>query len=190
MATKKQNKSIWIFGYGSLLWKPGFSFQEKRVGYITGFSRRFFQGSPDHRGVPQDPGRVVTLVPEADAKCYGIAYQIPASEQESAILSLDYREKGGYEQTTTEFFPSDGSEKIPEVLVYRANEGNPFYLGPAADADMVRQILRCYGPSGRNDDYLISLAKTLRSIGVQDEHVFQLEKLVLAAQRAAFEDDE
>jgi cation transport protein ChaC len=190
MASKKQNKSIWIFGYGSLLWRPGFTFQEKRVGYIEGFSRKFYQGSPDHRGVPQAPGRVVTLVPEEGAKCYGVAYQIPASEQESALVALDYREKGGYEQTASDFFPSDGSEKISDVVVYRASEGNPFYLGPTSDAEMVKQILCSYGPSGRNDDYLFSLARTLRSLGIQDDHVFQLEKLVHQAQRAAFDEDD
>lgn len=179
---------LWIFGYGSLLWKPGFSFQEKRIGYIKGFTRRFYQGSPDHRGVPTDPGRVVTLVTEAEGQCGGVAYQIAPKEQESAISSLDYREQGGYDKLTTTFYPLGGDPF--EVVVYRAPEGNPHYLGPAPDQEMVRQILRCYGPSGRNDDYLFSLAKTLRSLKIQDDHVFQLEKLVLQAQRAMFEAEE
>jgi cation transport regulator ChaC len=69
-------EALWIFGYGSLVWRPSFPFAERRGAWIDGFARRFWQGSTDHRGVPGAPGRVVTLEPDARARCFGVAYRV------------------------------------------------------------------------------------------------------------------
>src|SRR5690606_19916645 len=64
----------WIFAYGSLLWRPDFPYNQRRRAAVRGWRRRFWQASPDHRGRPEAPGRVVTLIAEADALCHGLAF--------------------------------------------------------------------------------------------------------------------
>jgi glutathione-specific gamma-glutamylcyclotransferase len=170
---------MWIFGYGSLIWKPGFDYVEQRVGCVRGWTRRFYQGSFDHRGVPGQPGRVVTLVPDEDGHCWGMAYRIEGREAERVLRELDHREKGGYVRHVEPVLDRLGcgtwQTVLPEALVYVAVEGNPHYLGPAPIEDMALQILEAHGPSGANRDYLFNLASSLRTMGLDDAHVYALE---------------
>ena len=78
----------WIFGYGSLMWHPGFEFSENRPAAITGWMRRFWQGSTNHRGVPGAPGRVVTLMPDESAVCRGMAYRVDSKAYRTAVETL------------------------------------------------------------------------------------------------------
>ncbi len=161
---------MWVFGYGSLTWRPGFAFTERRVGDLHGWVRRFWQASPDHRGTAEDPGRVVTLVAEEGGVCRGVLYRLGAN-QEQVLADLDVREKAGY---VRELRPINcGSERI-EALVYRATEKNRNFIGPAPLEDMAAQITRCVGPSGSNVEYLTRLAEALREMGRPDPHVEEL----------------
>jgi glutathione-specific gamma-glutamylcyclotransferase len=166
----------WVFGYGSLIWKQDFPYLDDRPGQIAGWSRRFWQGSHDHRGVPDDPGRVVTLVRSAGAVCVGRAFLVAPEVFEH----LDYREKNGYVRDEVEIAIED--TRVAGV-VYHAPEGNPAFLGPAPVQVMAAQINRCRGPSGSNRDYLLQLARALRSMDVDEPHVFELERNVLALSR-------
>jgi cation transport protein ChaC len=161
--------SVWLFGYGSLIYKVDFPFLEQRPASIEGWARRFWQGSHDHRGTPDAPGRVVTLVEQPGARCKGMAYRVSPDVFEH----LDVREKNGYLRFTTPMTFADGT--VEEGLVYIATEDNAAFLGPAPAADIARQIAGSVGPSGPNRDYLLNLAEALRALGDHDSHVFEIE---------------
>jgi cation transport protein ChaC len=162
--------SVWLFGYGSLIFKADFPYIERRAASITDWSRRFWQGSHDHRGTESAPGRVVTLVPDPGAVCHGMAYLVTPEE----FTHLDHREKNGYLRLATDITFDDGG--VVEGLVYIATDENAAFLGPATEYDIARQIAASHGPSGPNSEYLLELAKALRELGKDDRHVFAIEK--------------
>lgn len=166
---------VWVFGYGSLIWRADFPFARRVRASIDGWSRRFWQGSHDHRGTPDAPGRVVTLVREHGARCVGIAYLV----EHSVFDHLDHREKNGYERLEVELTLEDSRVA---GIVYVADPHNPAYLGEAPLDAIARQILASRGPSGHNVEYLYELARALRDLDVEDRHVFELEARVKSLQ--------
>ena len=166
----------WIFGYGSLVWRPAFDHVQRHPGTITGWARRFWQGSEDHRGVPGAPGRVVTLVPRPGARCWGMAYQVARQRQDEVLARLDHRERGGYVQHDVVVQLADGRQV--SALAWVATPDNPNYLGPAPLQSIAEQVRRSHGPSGDNRTYVLALADALRAMGADDPHVFALAALL------------
>tara|TARA_B100000446_G_C10530920_1_gene333654 strand:+ start:543 stop:1118 length:576 start_codon:yes stop_codon:yes gene_type:complete len=169
--------AIWLFGYGSLIYKVDFPFLEQRPAAIRGWARRFWQGSHDHRGTPEAPGRVVTLIEQPGAVCRGVAYRVSPNVFEY----LDVREKNGYLRFSTTMTFDDGSHA--EGLVYIATEDNEAFLGEAPEADIARQIALATGPSGPNSEYLLRLADSLRQLGDDCSHTFAIEACLRAEER-------
>jgi cation transport regulator ChaC len=171
--------SVWLFGYGSLIYKVDFPYLERRPATIRGWSRRLWQGSHDHRGTFEHPGRVATLVPERDAVCAGMAYRVtPAT-----FGHLDHREKNGYLRFTTTLHFDDG--QTAEGIVYIANPDNAAWLGPADDTEIARHVAGAAGPSGSNSDYVRRLARALHEMGADDPHVFAVDAALRALQSSA-----
>lgn len=166
--------STWVFGYGSLIYKVDFPYLEKQAASIEGWERRFWQGSHDHRGTPEAPGRVVTLVRCAGAVCRGIAYRV----EHAVFEHLDHREKNGYERHATTILLDRGRHAVGGLL-YVASADNPAFLGPASMADLAVHIAGSSGPSGSNREYVLKLADALRELGDTDPHVLELEALLL-----------
>ena len=167
------DQQVWLFGYGSLIYLVDFPYLESRPASIRGWSRRFWQGSHDHRGTEENPGRVVTLIEEQDAVCGGIAFLIEAP----VFRQLDVREKNGYLRVATEMTFDDGSHATG--LTYIATPENEAYLGAASEYEIARHICGAEGPSGPNDEYLLQLAQSLRELGLHDQHVFDIESHIL-----------
>lgn len=173
------HEAVWLFGYGSLIFKADFPYLDRRPATITGWVRRFWQGSHDHRGTPDAPGRVATLVEAPDEHCKGMAYLIAPE----VFDHLDFREKNGYLRFKTDMhFEDDGHA---QGLVYIATENNEAFLGPAPETAIARQIAASTGPSGPNDAYLLRLAAALRELNEQDAHVFAIEAALQALDQSA-----
>lgn len=163
------DQRVWLFGYGSLIYLVDFPYLESRPASIRGWSRRFWQGSHDHRGTEEHPGRVVTLIEEAGAVCGGLAFLVEAA----VFRQLDEREKNGYLRLAAEMTFEDGSTAAG--LTYIATPDNAAWLGEASEYQIARHIHGATGPSGSNRDYLLELAGALRELGQHDRHVFEIE---------------
>lgn len=167
------SRDLWIFGYGSLIFRADFPFQVRTPATLRGWARRFWQASTDHRGTPAFPGRVVTLRPEPGSLCWGMAYLISAKDVNGVLDHLDYREKGGYQRLESELSLIESGQTV-RAITYLADAENPEYLGDAPINEMALQIIRAEGPSGKNIDYLLALEQSLKQHDIVDAHVFQL----------------
>jgi len=173
-------RSLWVFGYGSLVWKPGFQHGKTAVGYVEGLARRFWQGNETHRGVPGAPGRVATLVEEREAVTHGMAMELKGEE---ALDYLNNREMtlGGYIQRISTFYPTSCSIPPFPVLVFIATPQSKHWLGPSSHRSIAKQVVGSTGPSGHNVEYVLKLAQWLRKTfpEVWDDHLYTLETFVL-----------
>jgi cation transport regulator ChaC len=164
--------ALWIFGYGSLLFRPGFPHDERLLAHLPGFARRFHQGSPDHRGTPERLGRVVTLERSPGARCSGAVYRVADADAEAVLAALDVREQGGYERLRVTAELARGGQV--EAVTWVASPDNAYHLGPAPLPELVAQIGAAVGPSGSNREYVLRLDRILREMGIEDPHVGEI----------------
>ncbi|PSS11776.1 Gamma-glutamylcyclotransferase [Actinidia chinensis var. chinensis] len=174
---------FWVFGYGSLVWNPGFEYDEKVVGFIKDYKRIFDLGKSciDHRGTPENPARTCTLERNEGAVCWGAAFCVRGSPQkEKAAMEYLERRECEYDQKAHVDFYVEGDTTQPAITGVMAftstpdKETNKYYLGPAPLEDMARQIATACGPCGNNRDYVFMLEKAMHDIGHEDDMVIEL----------------
>ncbi|CAL1283070.1 unnamed protein product [Larinioides sclopetarius] len=175
--------AMWVFGYGSLIWNPGFEYLDSKLGYIKGYNRRFWQGNDFHRGNPDKMGRVATLVEDEQGLTWGRAFLLgPGAD--SSLSYLDKREAklGGYCTTVVTFQPRDPKEEAFPVILYTALPSNRLYIGSAPLHQVATEIAEAKGHCGHNAEYLLRLANFMKEQlpDVWDEHLYHLDHLVRA----------
>ena len=175
-----QETPLWIFGYGSLMWDPGFPHAERRIARLAGYRRGFFMWSWHYRGTREAPGLVLALDREAGGECEGVAFRVRPGDREAVLAYLRAREliSYAYEEAIVEI-ALEGGERLDALtyVVNRAHEQYSGHLPPEREAEI---IARARGSRGPNAEYLANTAAHLRELGLEDAGIFSLEERVKA----------
>ncbi|RQO84126.1 gamma-glutamylcyclotransferase [Acidovorax sp. FJL06] len=172
-----QSLDLWVFAYGSLMWNPGFHFDEVRRAHLPGYARRFALGTTIGRGTPDCPGLVLTLEPDASQTCEGLAFRIPAPlvGAESRLLWRREMIAGAY---CPALLPLPTPQGTVQALVLVANPRHPLHRGDLSMQATAATIARACGRIGSNRDYLDQLVRQLEVLGMEDGYVDALHALV------------
>jgi cation transport protein ChaC len=171
---------FWVFGYGSLIWRPGFPHTEVQVGLLRGYHRRFCVYSNHHRGTPEKPGLVLGLAP--GGSCRGLVYRVPAAEGEAVMDYLHEREMvtGVYDPGWLKVDTSAGRLRAAGFVV---DTEHPQYAGRLSNAEAARYILQGEGKGGPCLDYLRNTVHHLEALDMHDRALHRLLHDVEAAAR-------
>jgi glutathione-specific gamma-glutamylcyclotransferase len=171
----------WCFGYGSLIWRPGFPWRRREPAVLPGYHRAFCRYSFRHRGTPQHPGLVVGL--REGGACVGVAYGVAPEETAGALAYLDEREGAGYLRRRVSLrLGLDGRGAEVPAWVYVPNPEHPSYFGSQDPARLVELVATGRGESGTALDYLRDLIAHLAQMGVAEP---ALESVLSAAEARA-----
>jgi glutathione-specific gamma-glutamylcyclotransferase len=162
---------VWLFGYGSLIWRPDVAFDERVPAVLHGYERRFWQRSGDHRGTADFMGRVVTLVPKEGARVVGVAYRL--TEPGPTLERVDVREQQGYARLVLPVERVGGGAL--DAVVYVADQANPYFAGDEALEATAQVVAKARGPSGANLDYARSLVVALGELAAMHAELLSLE---------------
>ena len=173
---------FWVFGYGSLIWHPGFAFDDKRLAVLHGWRRVFCMTSIMYRGTPEAPGLVLALDRDAAGECHGVAYHVPRAAAATTLGYLRERELVSDAYDEVRVTVDAGGEAV-EALAYVSNRAHPQYRGGLSLEAQAEVIARARGPRGPNADYLLNTVDSLEALGLHDPDLVRLAALVRARAR-------
>ena len=163
--------TLWVFGYGSLLWNPGFEVVESVVGTLPGYARSFCMRSIHHRGTEDAPGLVLALDEQPDHACEGLALRVAAGQEDETIAYLRAREliSSAYVERELPVHLSDGRDVT--CLVYVIEEDHVQYCGGLPLEEQAQIIATAVGGRGPNTEYLYNTAEHLEACGLHDPSI-------------------
>lgn len=157
---------LWVFGYGSLMWRPGFDFVERQGALVHGWRRSLCVYSQVYRGTPERPGLVLGL--DRGGACRGVAFRVAAARRAPTIDYLRERElvTGVYLERSVLARLADGSRET--ALTYVADRSHSQYAGRLEREQLLNLVAHGVGASGSNVDYVLNTEAHLRESGVAD----------------------
>jgi cation transport protein ChaC len=171
---------LWVFGYGSLIWNPGFGVAERRLARLDGWQRSFCMRSIHHRGTVDDPGLVLALDRQPGAHCQGVAFAVTPGAEDETRATLRERElvSSAYLEATLPVRLQDGARV--SALVFVIDPDHAQYCGGLDPEEQARIIARATGGRGPNRDYLFATAEHLHALGIADPALDRLAARVRA----------
>lgn len=175
---------LWVFGYGSLVWNPGFAWSRRALARLDGYRRSFCMRSIHHRGTEDAPGLVLALDAAKDAHCTGVAFEIAPQIAEETLEYLRAREliSAAYLETVQPITLDDGGRV--EAVVYVIDRAHRQYCGGLALEEQARIIASAIGGRGPNCEYLHQTAAHLAELGLHDDELEWLSTRVRALKNA------
>jgi cation transport protein ChaC len=161
-------QDLWVFGYGSLIWRPGFEYIERVPAYVIGLHRSLCVYSFDHRGTPEQPGLVLGL--DFGGACRGIAYRVAAPQRATTLSYLREREQttAVYRETVRNVWLEGNPERRVRALCYVVDRGHVQYAARLSHDRQLEIVRRAHGRSGNNRDYVIETVNALEALKIID----------------------
>ncbi|MGO8799744.1 MAG: gamma-glutamylcyclotransferase [Roseiarcus sp.] len=162
----RESGDLWVFGYGSLMWRPGFDFLERQSALVHGWRRSLCVYSHVYRGTPERPGLVLGL--DRGGACRGVAFHVAAAKRALTIDYLRQRElvtRVYLERYVLAHLSGGGAVR---AMTYVADRSHPQYAGRLERDELLRLVTRGHGQSGPNVDYVLNTEAHLRESGVAD----------------------
>lgn len=169
---------LWVFGYGSLMWRPGFDFIEQVPARLIGEHRALCVYSFDHRGTPEKPGLVLGL--DRGGACRGIAFRVAATQRDEVINYLRGREQTTHvyrEVMRSVWLENEARERV-SALAYVVDRGHVQYAGRLSLHEQLRYVRQGHGRSGNNRDYVLETVRSIEAQGFRDAPLHQLALLL------------
>jgi len=171
---------MWVFGYGSLLWNPGFDIAETQVATLSDYARSFCMRSIHHRGTETEPGLVLALDHTPGASCEGLAFRVRPGQETTTLTYLREREliSSAYVEITHAITLADG--RTLDALVYVIDADHVQYCGGLPLEEQAQIIAKSVGGRGPNWEYLYNTSDHIAELGLHDQELAWLTARVQA----------